>query len=55
MLLMFAGGAGKISWMLLLGAIMSIETNMPWGRCISRPLGAALVAWAAAVAIGIGF
>ena len=55
MLLMFAVGAGNIGWMLLLGAIMSIEKNMPWGRRISRPLGAALVAWAAAIAIGIGF
>lgn len=55
MLLMFAVGARNIGWMLLLGAIMPIENNLPWAKRISRPLGAALVAWAAAIAIGIGF
>ena len=54
MLPMFAIGSGNIGWMLLLGAIMSIDTNMPWGKRSSRPLGAALVAWAATIAIGIG-
>ena len=55
MLLIFAIGAGNIGWILLLGAIMSIEKNMPWERPISRSLGAALGAWAATIAIGMGF
>lgn len=44
MLLMFAVGAGNIGWMLALGAIMAAEKNMPWGRRISKPLGALLIA-----------
>ncbi len=51
MLLMFAVGVGNVGWMLTLGAIMAIEKNMPWGRRMSTPLGAALVAAAAAVAL----
>lgn len=45
MLLMFAVGTGSVGWMLLIGAIMAIEKNMPWGRKLSAPLGAALIAW----------
>jgi len=45
MLLMFAVGAGNVGWMLALGAVMAIEKNMPWGRKLSAPLGAALLAW----------
>jgi predicted metal-binding membrane protein len=53
MLLMFAVGVGNIGWMLLLGTVMVIEKNMPWGRKLSAPLGVALVAWGATlVAIG---
>ncbi|HEU4759614.1 MAG TPA: DUF2182 domain-containing protein [Dehalococcoidia bacterium] len=48
MLLMFAVGVGNVGWMLLLGTIMATEKNMPWGRRISAPLGAALVAAAVA-------
>ncbi len=44
MLLMFAVGAGNIGWMLLLGTVMAIEKNMPWGRRLSAPLGLTLVA-----------
>jgi predicted metal-binding membrane protein len=44
MLLMFVVGIGNIGWMLLLGAVMAIEKNMPWGRQLSAPLGAALIA-----------
>jgi predicted metal-binding membrane protein len=44
MLLMFAVGVGSLGWMLTLGAVMAIEKNMPWGRRLSTPLGALLVA-----------
>jgi predicted metal-binding membrane protein len=45
MLLMFAVGTGSIGWMLALGAVMAIEKNVPWGRKLSTPLGAVLLAW----------
>jgi predicted metal-binding membrane protein len=44
MLLMLVVGIGSIGWMLLLGAVMAIEKNMPWGRRLSAPLGVALIA-----------
>lgn len=50
MLLMFVVGTGNIGWMLILGAIMAIEKNAPWGRRISRPLGMALIGCAAVIA-----
>jgi len=43
MLLMFAVGVGNIGWMMLLGGVMAVEKNMPWGRQLSAPLGVALV------------
>jgi predicted metal-binding membrane protein len=43
MLLMFAVGVGNIGVMLVLGAIMAVEKNMPWGRQLSAPLGVMLV------------
>lgn len=46
MLLMFAVGAGSLGWMLVLAAVMAVEKNTPWGRRLSKPLGAALLAWA---------
>jgi predicted metal-binding membrane protein len=46
MLLMFIVGLGNIVWMLVLGAIMAVEKNMPWGRRLSHPLGVALLACA---------
>jgi predicted metal-binding membrane protein len=49
MLLMFVVGTGNVGWMLALGAIMAAEKNMPWGRRLSHPLGAALVTWGALV------
>jgi predicted metal-binding membrane protein len=49
MCLMFAVGTGSIGWMLALGAVMSAEKNLPWGRRLSGPLGAVLLAWAAVV------
>ncbi len=51
MLLMFVVGSGSIGWMLALGAIMAIEKNAPWGARLGRPLGGALLAGAAAIAI----
>ena len=51
MLLMFAVGTGNVGWMLVLGAVMAIEKNMPWGRKLSIPLGAALIVWSALIAL----
>ena len=45
MLLMFTVGVGNIGWMLVLGTVMAIEKNMPWGRRISTPLGIILLMW----------
>jgi predicted metal-binding membrane protein len=44
MLLMFVIGTGSVGWMLLLGAIMAAEKNLPWGRRLSAPLGVTLIA-----------
>jgi len=49
MLLMFAVGTGSVGWMLALGAVMAIEKNAPWGKTLSAPLGAGLLAAAAIV------
>jgi predicted metal-binding membrane protein len=45
MLLMFAVGMGNLGWMLVLGMVMAVEKNMPWGRRLSAPLGAVLLGW----------
>lgn len=45
MLLMFAVGMGSLAWMLLLGVVMAIEKNLPWGRHLSHPLGIGLLGW----------
>ena len=45
MLLMFSVSVGHFWWMLVLGAVMAIEKNMPWGRRLVAPIGVALVAW----------
>jgi predicted metal-binding membrane protein len=45
MLLMFAVGVGNVAWMLVLGALMAAEKNLPWGRKLSAPLGVALLGW----------
>lgn len=50
MLLMFIVGTGSVGWMLLLGAVMAIEKNLPIGRFLGKPLGGALIAGAAIVA-----
>jgi predicted metal-binding membrane protein len=52
MLLMFVVGTGSVGWMLVLGAVMAIEKNVRWGRRLSAPLGAGLLAWATIIAVG---
>jgi predicted metal-binding membrane protein len=52
MLLMFAVGVGSLAWMFLLGAVMAIEKNAPWGRGLSRPLGIVLLAAGSALIVG---
>lgn len=52
MLLMFGVGAGNIGWMLVLGSVMAVEKNMPWGRRLSKPLGITLIACGAVVVLG---
>jgi len=55
MLLMFVVGVGNVGWMLILGAIMAVEKNMPWGKQLSAPLGASLaLGGAVMLALGAG-
>lgn len=55
MLLMFGIGAGSIGWMLMLGALMALEKNSPWGRRLAAPLGVGLALTAFGVtASGLG-
>ena len=51
MLLMFGVGAGNFGWMLVLGGIMAVEKNMPWGRRLSAPLGVFLLLWGFSLAL----
>nr|WP_311528524.1 DUF2182 domain-containing protein [uncultured Ralstonia sp.] len=51
MLLMFVVGAGSLGWMMVLAAAMAIEKNVSWGRRLSAPLGVALLAGAAVLAV----
>ncbi len=51
MLLMFVVGTGNVGWMLLLGAVMAAEKNVPWGHRLRAPLGVALVAGAVAIVV----
>ena len=39
MVVMFAVGVGNFGWMLVLGAVMAMEKNLPWGKRLSTPLG----------------
>jgi len=55
MLLMFAVGTGNVGWMLVLGAVMAIEKNMPWGRRLSAPLGALLLSWGTLIVLTQSF
>jgi predicted metal-binding membrane protein len=52
MLVMFVVGMGNLGWMLLLGAVMALEKNAPWGRKLSPALGAALIGWAGLIVAG---
>jgi len=52
MALMFLVGTGNLIWMLLLGVVMALEKNLPWGRSLSAPLGWLLLTAAAAMALG---
>ena len=52
MLLMFAVGMGNLGWMLMLGAVMAAEKNLPWGRKFSPALGLALLALGTLVLLG---
>jgi len=49
MLLMFLVGAGSLGWMFLLGVVMALEKNSPWGRKTSAPIGGLLLSAAAIV------
>lgn len=51
MLLMFAVGAAHLGWMLGLGALMAAERSTSWGRRLTRPAGAGLIAWAAVLVL----
>lgn len=51
MLLMFGVGAGNLGWMLLLGGVMGVEKNMPWGRKLSAPLGYSLIGGGALITV----
>jgi predicted metal-binding membrane protein len=51
MLLMFVVGTGSLGWMLLLGLVMAMEKNHPWGRRLSAPLGGALLAMAGVMVV----
>jgi predicted metal-binding membrane protein len=53
MLLMFGVGVGNFGWMLVLGAVMGVEKNMPWGRRLSNPIGVVLLVSGAAVLLGL--
>lgn len=55
MLLMFAVGTGSVGWMLMLGAIMAIEKNSPWGKKLSAPLGVTLLAWGGLIVVNHAF
>ena len=43
MLVMFAVGVGSFAWMLVLGAVMAVEKNLPLGRRLVRPTGVLLL------------
>jgi predicted metal-binding membrane protein len=51
MLLMFAVGMGNLGWMFILGALMALEKNLPWGQRLSAPVGVILICWGGLEAI----
>ena len=46
-------GAANLGWMLVLGILMAVEKNIPWGRRLGRPLGAVLLLLGLAVSVGL--
>jgi len=50
----FVVGMGNLGWMLALAAAMATEKNLPWGSRLRMPLGVALLAWGAAIAVANG-
>jgi predicted metal-binding membrane protein len=53
MLLMFTIGAGSIAWMLVLGTLMAVEKNSPWGKRFARVLGFGLMLIGMGVSLGL--
>jgi predicted metal-binding membrane protein len=51
MLLMFAVGMGNLGWMLLLGGVMSLEKNLPWGHRLRVPVGIVLLCGSLAITL----
>jgi predicted metal-binding membrane protein len=51
MLLMFVIGSANIGWMLALAAVMAAEKNLPAGRRLAPPIGAALLVAAVWIAV----
>ena len=51
MLLMFAVNVASLAWMLLLGAVMAAEKNFRFGRKLTAPLGALMLAAGAALLV----
>lgn len=51
MLVTFVVGMGNPGWMLVLAAAMAAEKNLPWGARLRTPVGLALLAWAAGLAL----
>jgi predicted metal-binding membrane protein len=51
MLLMFVVGTGNLGWMFLLGLLMALEKNHPWGRRLAAPLGGGLLVAAGLVVL----
>lgn len=51
MMLMFLVNSGSLVWMLLLGAVMALEKNSPWGHRLSSSSGVLLFAGAVAVVV----
>jgi predicted metal-binding membrane protein len=47
MIVMFGLGGGSLGWMIGVGALMGAERSTRWGRVLTRPVGVALVVWAA--------
>jgi predicted metal-binding membrane protein len=51
MLLMFLVNTTSLVWMLLLGVVMALEKNFPWGRRLAAPIGLLLFVGAIAVVL----